>query len=516
MERTLKERIELEEKQKETINDIEKKIRNWQNYSLEEQNKFLSSLRFDLTLLPDISQEIIINEISKAGICKKGQLRKEIRSAKNLWSSIERETEDKDRDKKGKREKTKTLIPGLIHLVKDGETVKYLIQNEGKLHIKDTYTLDDGTVCRPKQDLPIYMCDPSILEESRELDYEALLDTVIGFIKSYLELPSEKDYLILGTWVFHSYLIEKFDSTPIIYFYGVKETGKTRAGEVLQELAFRCERLTSPTEATLFRAADCFKTSLVIDEVKLWGKEGNQDVARLIKSRYKRGLKVPRINQNKKGREDQIEYFDVYGPLVIATIEPIPADIENRCIKLLMQRNINPKVEEFIDKDLAMRIRDKLIIFRTIFFDKELKKVGPISRRRLNEILSPLYQTLMTVAPGRENDFKLIVKDLEESKEIEEEFTLEAEIVECVVAQYNETGETSFLTSEIANRFNEDREDKDKLKISTIGRIITRMGFKKKRLRESGKRGFQFNLDFLGNLILQYRIKKVKFEKKLF
>lgn len=182
-----------------------------------------------------------------------------------------------------------------------------------------------------------------------------------------------------------------------------------------------------------------------------------------------------------------------------------------------MQRNINPKVEEFIDKDLAMRIRDKLIIFRANFFDKELKKVGPISRRRLNEILSPLYQTLMTVAPGRENDFKLIVKDLEEYKEIEEEFTLEAEIVECVVAQYNETGEMSFLTSEIANRFNEDREDKDKLKISTIvGRIITRMGFKRKRLRESGKRGFQFNLDFLENLILQYRIKKVKFEKKLF
>jgi len=86
LEESLKETIELEEKQKETINDIEKKIRNWQNSSLEERNKFLSSLRFDLALLPDISRKIIINEISKARIYKKGQLRKEIKSVKNQSS----------------------------------------------------------------------------------------------------------------------------------------------------------------------------------------------------------------------------------------------------------------------------------------------------------------------------------------------------------------------------------------------------------------------------------------------
>ena len=86
MEESLKETIELEEIQKETINDIEKKIRNWQNSSLEERNKFLSSLRFDLALLPDISRKIIINEISKARIYKKGQLRKEIKLVKNQSS----------------------------------------------------------------------------------------------------------------------------------------------------------------------------------------------------------------------------------------------------------------------------------------------------------------------------------------------------------------------------------------------------------------------------------------------
>jgi hypothetical protein len=83
--------MELEEKQKETINNIEKKIGNWQNSSLEERNKFLSSLRFDLALLPYINREIIINKISKARIYKKEQLRKEIKLGKNQSSKYSKE-----------------------------------------------------------------------------------------------------------------------------------------------------------------------------------------------------------------------------------------------------------------------------------------------------------------------------------------------------------------------------------------------------------------------------------------
>jgi hypothetical protein len=91
LEESLKETMELEEKQKETINNIEKKIGNWQNSSPEERNKFLSSLRFDLALLPDTSREIIINEISKARIYKKEQLRKEIKLGKNPTSKYSKE-----------------------------------------------------------------------------------------------------------------------------------------------------------------------------------------------------------------------------------------------------------------------------------------------------------------------------------------------------------------------------------------------------------------------------------------
>ncbi|GAI52367.1 unnamed protein product, partial [marine sediment metagenome] len=246
----------------------------------------------------------------------------------------------------------------------------------------------------------------------------------VSFIRNYLELPNDTDYLLLALWIFHTYLIEKFNETPILYFYGVKETGKTRAGEVLEQLGFRCERLTSPTEATLFRSASYFKTSLIIDEIKLWGLDGNPEVARLIKSRYKRGLMVSRCNLDKRG-EDQIEYFDVFSPLVICTTESIPDAIESRCITFLMQKNARAAVEKSIDEDSAKKLRNKLTIFRSIYLQEDLPEIEQIARRRLNEIMSPLYQTLMVIDSERKEAFKMIVEGIETAKEEEEGLSLE-------------------------------------------------------------------------------------------
>ena len=420
--------------------------------------------------------------------------------------------EETKKNKKTEKEKTRTLIPGLIHLVKEGEQVGYLLQNSGNFYVDESFTGKDGITYKPKRDLPIYYCGADILKESRKVNYSSLLDEVIKFIKSYLELPKgkESNYLILGLWIFHTYIIEKIEATPLIYFYGVYETGKSRAGEVLKELGFRCETITSPTEAVLFRGADYFKGALIVDQVKIWGSEGNKDIATLIKARYKRGLMVPRINLNKSG-EDQIEYFDTFGPMVICTDETMPQDIESRCITFQMQKNANPKVEGEIDKELAKSIRNKLIVFRGNYVDQELEKVKPVSRRRLNEILYPLYQILMEIAPERKDEFKLIIKEIEQKKEGEEGLSFEADIVSEIVKYYNETGEESFLTSELVNRLNEDKRDKDQLSDRLISLRTKRLGFEKIRLG-GNKRGFRIDLNLLEKIIPQF--KAVKIEKK--
>ena len=235
------------------------------------------------------------------------------------------------------------------------------------------------------------------------------------------------------------------------------------------------ERLTSPTEATLFREAEYFRTSLVIDEIKLWGRGANQQVSQLIKSRYKKGIKVPRVNLNKEG-EDQIEYFDVFGPLAICTTESVPPAIESRCITFLMQKNAHADVEQAINEEWASRLRNKLTVFRANYLEKNLPETDQIARRRLNEIMTPLYQVLMLVDPERKEAFQMIVQEIQKAKEEDENLSLEAEIVEKIIDYQEETGQEAFLTREISEKLNDGRSDKDKLSDRLVSMRIKRLG----------------------------------------
>ncbi|MBE3095318.1 MAG: toprim domain-containing protein [Actinobacteria bacterium] len=401
------------------------------------------------------------------------------------------------------KDRTKSIVPDLIHLVGDQGRTKYLFCKNGQWLIED-YFIQDNKRYSPKQNLPIKILTPNILKRAFNLDIARLATEIDTFIKSYLEMPLDSDYLILSMWIFHTYLIENFNTTPILYFYGVKETGKSRAGEVLNELAFRAQRLTSLTEATLFRSVELFKPTLIIDEIKLLGKGGNQGLADLMKTTYKRGLKVSRINLNKYG-EDQIEYFDTFSPLVICTTETIPDIIESRCILFIMQKNSNPQIERMIDKKWANDLRERLTVFRANYINKDLPEAQHIARGRLNEIMFPLYQSLLLFGPERKDEFLDTVKRIQKNKENEDGMSLEAEIVKAINDEYQENHNKQFLTQSISKRLNEIRSENDKISDRVVSSRIKRLGFDKIRFK-NGRMGFRINEERLGCLKNKYRI----------
>jgi len=493
-----------EELKTDILMGISTDLTNWTGYDEEAKAAAKTRLSFDLSLLSENERAGSVRALVEAGIFQKSELNDRIKKIDVVLGRYKKVAKEEGRERKVR---TKTLIPGLVHLVKDGNIVYYLLQMDSQFYIEETHLLGEGITCRPKQDLPICYIGKDILDEPRDIDLRNLLKKIIKFIKDYLELSEEKGYLILALWVLHTYLIEQFNVTPIIYFYGLKETGKTRAGEVLEQLAFRCERLTSPTEATLFRSAEYFKTALIIDEIQLWGKNGNAEVERLIKSRYKRGLKVNRCNLNKAG-EDQIEYFDVFAPLIISTTFDIPLIIQDRAIRFLMQKNANPGVEKNIDKELAHKLRNQLTVFRANYLDKKLKEVKPVSRRRLNEIMKPLYQILKIADPDKEKEFKLIVKDLEKDRQSEEGFTSTAQVVDVLVNFYNEEGEEFLSTKELTNKLNEGKSIEEETKLARVGWLLKPLGFQK--IKREGKLGYIIDLKTLNHLTERFNAPRAK------
>jgi len=401
------------------------------------------------------------------------------------------------------KDRTKSIVPDLIHLVREDDKTKYLFC-KGEQWLIEEYFIKDDKRYSPKQNIPIKVLDANIINRSLKLDIARLATEIDAFIKSYLEMPLDSDYLILSMWIFHTYLIEKFNTTPILYFYGVKETGKSRAGEVLSELAFRAQRLTSLTEATLFRSVELFKPALIIDEIKLLGRGGNQGLADLIKTTYKRGLKVSRINLNKYG-EDQIEYYDTFTPLVICTTENIPDIIESRCILFIMQKNSNPQIERMIDKKWANDLRERLTVFRANYISQELPEAQYIARGRLNEIMFPLYQVLLMTEPERKSEFIHIVKRIQKSKDNEEGMGLEAEIVKAIDDECRENQDRQFLTQAISKRINELRSENENISDRVVSKRIKRLGFNKIRFN-NGRMGFCINDERMRCLKNKYRI----------
>lgn len=510
--KNLKEAVNLDAKRASILEEINKLVKDWKKLSPKEQKQLFNIIKFDIYLLKPEMRDLVRQRLINEKIIRAKAFDELVKRGK----ALELETEVKSEKKQKVKYEHKTLIGGLIHLVDDEGIIKYLLKDQkGKLYtekeiIRDTFDengdLKQRYIFTPKQDLPIGFATPEVLDLQGEVDFPDLLAEVMDYIAQRLEMPNELDYLTLALWVFHTYLIDRFITTPIIYACGVKETGKGRLGELLRELAFRGQVLTTPTEASIFRESEYLKPCLIIDEVKLAGFDANKEVACLVNNRYKRGVKVCRVTLDKQG-EDQLTYYDCFGCTAITTTESIKPALRSRCIVFTMQRNLNPEVERPLDYGLGQILRNKLTVFRAEFIGKNLPAYEQIARGRLNEILLPLYQSLMLVRPDWKPKFKEIVKTLRGQRKVEESLSLEYDILQVIVDELRgKIGDLCILTRDIGKLINKDIGEKAKpISDRSIAFRCKRLGFENWR-GEGGKRGFSIKRELLKPLTERYEI----------
>lgn len=498
----------LQEKQREVRKELGEILEKWPEYSPTEKHKIQDRLPGDLAYLSEQDRKSYIDAISKKKIFHKKTLTKKVNDNIELHQEINGEKTEAESKPKHKTV-TKTVIPGIVGLIREKERIEYLILEGGELKSRSYITVDNIRY-QPKQDLPFFYPSGNVYYYFiRDKDDAKLLTDVEKFIRQHVESTDGSGYLILALWVLHTYLIEKFNCTPILYFYGILETGKTRAGEVLHQLAHKGNFEISPTAAVLFRSSEYFKDSLILDELKIWGPDGDKEVARLIKSRYKRGLKVPRVDLNQKG-ENQIQYFDVFAPTVICTDQNIPRELESRSLLFVMQKNTSPNVEDEIDQLTAQELRDRLIAFRARNWEKELPKVEKIARRRLEEIIKPLHQTLMLVDPDREDELREYVRSTKETREAEERLSLQAEIIKAIIDSFYR-GELTidngmFKLKEATEVINRQRSENEHLKDRTISKILKQLGLQSDRASD-GLTVFFFKEDNLKKLAERFNVR---------
>lgn len=268
--------------------------------------------------------------------------------------------------------------------------------------------------------------------------------------------------------------------------------------------------MTSPTEASLFRPIQYYEPAIHLDHIRFYGSETNQAVKLLLQSRYKRGLKVVRIDIKEKG-EEGTNLYNVFGATVISSEDTITGALKSRSITFIMKENISKRVEKDFDLEKSKNIRDRLIMFRANYMNQDLVgEFETIARRRLAEILNPLNRILMTVAPHRKEEFESIIREIQGEAKEEEKFSLQADIIDSLVRYYNKNLEPTILSGVLTNLVNEGRPENETYKVNFISRLTHSLTFKRKLLAEHKARsGFIIDLKLLEELSEKYDTTKL-------
>ncbi|MCJ7633762.1 hypothetical protein MUP77_15420 [Candidatus Bathyarchaeota archaeon] len=344
----------------------------------------------------------------------------------------------------------------------------------------------------PLQKTPLTHPPPPEEYESEE----RLYSSVKAFIQKHLDIPNPLGYDVLTAFTFSTWISELFDFTAYLGFYGREAVGKSRGLEVLQQLCFRAWLTTNLTTATLFRLTEKFAPTLLLDESEFLTAEDKKELIGLLNTGQRRGATIPRM----KGEHfDEIEFFNVYCPKVIAGTEQLKRTTTSRMLVFTMTKNIRP-IPRTIDKQEGEKLRGQLLMWR---FRKisEMKNALTLEQKlagrtelkataqfpeleplggRMYELIYPLVYS----APTKEAKQNILefAKEIERSKLQAEKTELSSIVFEAIInLKDTKVSRGALLVKDIAQYVNAAQPPQNWIPEKTIARKCRQMGFETTR-----------------------------------
>ena len=409
---------------------------------------------------------------------------------------------------------------GLVDLVRNDERIKFLTYKEGLL---DYITIDEKEFEPPEQ-LP--WLSPRYSEVIKEYKKHTvasdssdgtkggclycntkLYPELLEYFKQFSETPTEFHYHYLVWTTFHSYLIEKFNFSPILFLVATKDRGKTPTLKALAYIARRGIFTETFREPNIIRWSSDYEASLFFDvrnfPLKV-EKSGSED---LIFGRAERGSISSRVIYPERGAFKDMVNFSVFGLTGATSNIMVDSITEARCIVVRMPFskkvfNIEPT------REIGLPYKEKLTAFRMAHFDTpfiylEKEKIG-----KLENYLRGYHQMIKTLFPIYEKEFVKFRNMIRNQKKDEAESTLEGKLIKSVISLQDnvEQGINFLATEDIANEINKERVERFWYGIDKIGSELSSLGFKMIRNSLRTKRGIEYDPILVESLADQYGV----------
>ena len=365
---------------------------------------------------------------------------------------------------------------GPAFLMKKGENVEIVteIQEDGILYLPPPKEQIPWLMPRGIEVIKFYELAKST--SSGQAD-QSLYDDLITYHKNISELPSEEYYDLLATWDLHTYLPDNFQYSPIFYLFALPEKGKTRTGKGTIYVAYRGIHVESLRDAYLVRVANDLNASLFFDVKELWKKAEKNGSEDIILHRFEKGAKVPRVLYPERGAHQDIVYYSIFGPTVIATNEAIHHILETRAVAINMPES-SKQFDNVVTPEAALPLKERLLAFRARHMEQPLPYIPKPAKGRLGDILRPLLQIIRLVKPERETVFLKLIGKIEASRLKGKSMGLEAGLLRVIIDLEHAVNGSLLPVKDITEGLNNGKSEKHKITYQKVGRRLLAMGFK--------------------------------------
>lgn len=322
---------------------------------------------------------------------------------------------------------------------------------------------------------------------------------VEDYYRTYVDFaPDPRRYNMMALATIASHFYRLFSAFPRVHIRGPQESGKERASRCFAYLSFLGVFEVNPTEAVMFRLAECQATQ-AIDEAERFYQTGPgaSEVApqrSLINTGYQEGAMVPRVLENSRGKR-AIKMFSAYSPMALASIRDLGRVTRSRFIDVLMRRTVVPDFSDRAPNEKsAEEIRDDLYMLHLICAGKVAEMRDKLTNKEFG-ILNrtwELYRPLLVVARALglpHDDLLSFIKEWEGRRRREEMTEEDVRLLRALVELAESVPDEDILTvtnAELLGAMLEPdaSEDARKKAAQRVGYIARNFGFEKTEIEK--------------------------------
>lgn len=231
-----------------------------------------------------------------------------------------------------------------------------------------------------------------------------LLDSIEAFIRRYVVVGDDAA-AVLALFVLHSHAFEAAHATPyVVVLSPERRAGKTLLLEVVELLVARAWRVSSASEAAMFRKITADRPTLLLDEIDTIftsNTERAEGLRAILNAGNRPGSAVARCVG--KGSEQTVAEFEVFCPKLLAGIDTgrLPDTIRDRAIELRMARKTSAEhVEGFRHRHAAPtagRLREQAAAWARQHVEA-LRDAEPETPPALNDRAADAWESLLAIA----------------------------------------------------------------------------------------------------------------------